>query len=117
MSAAQSETIRGLVPEDLLLFSWLEEVELSPSGEFVAYTVRRPDAERNGYQAHVYLRNLLTGDEVVITSGIGYGSSLAWNRSGDRLAFNWRDAEGSAIRAVTVEPPRRAPARRARPAG
>ncbi len=103
MYDSQTESVRGLVPEDLLLFSWLQEVALSPSGVMLAYTVRRPDTERNGYQTDAYLRDLQTSEEIRLTSGVGCASSLAWSRSGDWLAFTWRDVEQSAVRVVTAD--------------
>ena len=33
---------RGLIPEDLLKFRWLDEIALSPAGTQIAYTIRRP---------------------------------------------------------------------------
>jgi len=38
----QEEILSGLIPEDLFQFRWLEAISLSPDGERVAYTVRRP---------------------------------------------------------------------------
>ena len=102
MPDSQTEVVRGLIPEDLLLFSWLQEVALSPSGKALAYTVRRPDAERNGYQTDAYLRNPQTGAEIKLTSGTGYASSLAWSHDGDRLAFTWRSGAHTAVRVVTA---------------
>ena len=49
---------RGLIAEDLLKFSWADEIVLSPNGQTVAYTVKQPHAETNGYISRVYLRSV-----------------------------------------------------------
>jgi Tol biopolymer transport system component len=86
----REDTIRGLIPEDLLKFSWLEEIATAPGGERVAYTVRRPDAGRNGYQTDLYLLDLETRETEKLSEGEGQGSGLAWSRDGERLAFVWK---------------------------
>ena len=40
---------RGLIAEDLLKFSWADEITLSPNGQTVAYTVKQPHSDSNGY--------------------------------------------------------------------
>ena len=84
MADERQGTLRGLVPEDLMKFRWLEEIALSPDGEVLAYTVRRPDCERNGYQVDVYLMDLEDGDAVRMSVGEGRGGSLSWSRDGER---------------------------------
>ena len=44
---------RGLIPEDLLNFRWLDEIAISPSGEQVAYSIRRPHVPSNGYVSRI----------------------------------------------------------------
>ena len=46
---------RGLIPEDVLRVATAAGVAISPDGSWLAYGVKRCDAERNGYQAHLYL--------------------------------------------------------------
>ena len=80
---------RGLVPEDVVRFRWLEEVVLAPGGGRVAFSVRQPDVGSNGYVVKVFVRDLV-GDRVVcVSGGGGRGSSLAWSRDGGSLAFVW----------------------------
>jgi len=91
-------TVRGLVPSDLRYFRWLEEIVVSPSGERVAYTVRRVDVERDGYVVDVFLRELDgDGEARRLTGGDGEASSLAWSADGERLAYVWSGDEGRAI--------------------
>jgi Tol biopolymer transport system component len=111
----REETLRGLIPEDLMKFRWLEEIACSPDGQHVAYTVRQPDGARNDYQADVYLLELDTHTRHKLSNGIGQGGSLSWSRDGQRLAFVWRgvqetsvelvDADGSPRRSYPVDGP------------
>ena len=55
---AHEATRKGLMPEDLFRFRWIEELTLDPTGEQVAYTVKQADAAGNGYQSHVFVRRL-----------------------------------------------------------
>ncbi len=97
MNDILNRSIRGMVPEDILLFSWLDELALAPSGSALAYTVRRPDAERNGYQIDAYLYRVASGATVKLTSGSGRASALAWSRDGLQLAFVWVVPERTSI--------------------
>ena len=103
MTETFEQTLRGLVPEDMLKFRWLREIAVSPDGSRVAYTVSRPDAERNGYQTDVYLRDLEAGAVRKLTEGAGQGGSVAWSRDGSRLAYVWRGAEGVRVEVVAAD--------------
>ena len=103
MSGQREGTLRGLIPEDLLKFSWLEEIALSPDGERAAYTVRRPEGERNGYQTDLYVMTLDDNRVVRVTQGAGQASSPAWSRDGTMLAFVWVDESGVRIRVVSAD--------------
>jgi dipeptidyl aminopeptidase/acylaminoacyl peptidase len=93
----RAATLRGLVPEDLFNFRWLTELALSPDGSTVAYTVRRPDAARNGYTSDLYLLDLESRATRKLTGGEGQATSLAWSRDGERLAYVWRGDSGASI--------------------
>ncbi len=95
--------MRGLIPEDLLKFSWLEEIALAPDGQCVAYSVRRPDAARNGYQVDVYLLDLETHVHHKLTISTGQGHSLAWRRDGQELAYVWQGQEQTRVVIVDAE--------------
>jgi dipeptidyl aminopeptidase/acylaminoacyl peptidase len=97
------DTRRGLIPEDLLNFRWLDEMVLDPSGQVVAYTVRRPDAAANGYFTHLYLRRLDEPTAQRLTSADGQAGSLAWSRDGQRLAYTWSVDGEHSVRVLTVE--------------
>ena len=64
----------------------------------VAYTLKRMDARANDYITHVYTWRLPDGASECLTSGAGQASSLAWNASGDVLAYAWSEADRHSVR-------------------
>ena len=90
-------TKRGLIPEDLMLFSLVEQTSLADNGRCLAYTIKRPHAERNGYQADAYLMDLVTGSTAKLTSGNGLASSPAWSRDSSRLALVWQGVDETCL--------------------
>jgi dipeptidyl aminopeptidase/acylaminoacyl peptidase len=95
------ERRRGLIPEDLLKFRWLDEIALSPDAGMVAYTIKRPHAESNGYRIDLMTRDLMFGVITRLTSGDGSASSLAWSADGESLAYCWHDDSGDSVRVWT----------------
>ena len=102
-ASGHQDTIRGLLPEDLLYFNWLEAVAQSPQGGTVAFTVKRPNAVRNSYQTDLYLLDLDGRQKRRLTCGIGQASSPVWSRDGQWLAFVWSGSEGSRIEVHAVD--------------
>ena len=94
---------RGLIPEDLMKFRWLDEIAISPSGTHIAYSIRRPDAASNGYIAHLYLYDLGMDATSRLTDGDCRVSSLAWSRDSARLAYSHSDNDGDSVRVIDVE--------------
>ncbi|MBC7225074.1 MAG: hypothetical protein H5T59_12515, partial [Anaerolineae bacterium] len=97
------QTLRGLVPEDLLKFRWLREIVVTPDGARVAYTVSRPDPDRNSYQTDVYLMDPATGWRRKVGTGVGQGSALAFSRDGRHLAYVWQPEDGTATSEVVSQ--------------
>ena len=93
---------RGLIPEDLMNFRWLDELAIAPDGRQIAYSVRRPQAESNGYISHLYLRDLDAGSAARLTDGDVQVSSIAWSRDGSQIAYSCRDADGDSVRVLHV---------------
>ncbi len=102
-----AERRRGLIPEDLMNFRWLEEIVLAPDGSMVAYSVREPDGEANGYRAHLYLRHLDESSARRLTSGACRVSSLAWSRDSEQLAWSHSSEAGCSVRIWRVAEARR----------
>ncbi|MEM7734333.1 MAG: S9 family peptidase [Deinococcota bacterium] len=88
---------RGLIPEDLLKFRWLDKIALDPTGTRVAYTVRQPYAETNGYVTHLYIRDVVGTTALKVTKGVGNASSPTWDKDGKQLAYSWSTAENHAV--------------------
>ena len=97
------EKRRGLVSEDLMNFRWLDDIALSPDGKQIAYTVKQPNAEINGYITHVYVRDVRSGSVQRITSGMTSAWSPAWSRDSRQLAFTFTTSEANWVRIWTVE--------------
>ncbi len=91
---AYAENKRGLLPEDLLKFRWLDELALSPDGKRVAYTLRQTHVPTNGYISHVYVRDLDADAPQRISDGVSNASSIAWNHDGSQLAYSHKAAKG-----------------------
>ena len=94
---------RGLIPEDLMKFRWLDEIAISPNGAQIAYTIRRPDAASNGYISHLYLRPLDADSPIRLTQSDGQASSIAWSRDGARLAYSYRGDSGDSVRVIALK--------------
>lgn len=78
----RAETLRGITPEDLPHFRWLEELALSPDGQSVAYTVKRVDLEADGYQTDLYVQSAQVGpvppSPRKLSPGGGTAASPGW---------------------------------------
>lgn len=93
---AQDRTATGtepIVASDLLKIRQIEDVELSPDGRFVAYTVKRivetPEDERPyAYRTQLYLVPA-NGSEPprALTRGSASATQPAWHPDSDRIAF------------------------------
>jgi dipeptidyl aminopeptidase/acylaminoacyl peptidase len=88
---------RGLEPEDALLIRELSEVALSSDGRQLAYVVRQADAERNGYTAWLYVRDLAESGAQRVSPTDGQASSPTWSPDGQHLAYSWQDGAGAAV--------------------
>ena len=105
MAEAQGISVnrqRGLIPEDLMKFRWLDELALSPDGKHIAYTIRRPDAGANGYITHLYLRHLDSPAVQRMTSGDCQVSSIAWSRDSARLAYSHFEGNAHSVRVCSI---------------
>lgn len=94
---------RGLIPEDLLKFRWLTEIALAPDGSSVAYTIRCPHAETNGYITHLYIRDLQASSARRITSGVSQAASITWSRDSSQLAYSYQDEADRSLRVWSVD--------------
>ena len=87
--------------DDLMLFSDLSEVRVSPDGQRVAAVQVRMDPDTNAYRSDVVL-GPITGPLAPIDAGApGATSSPVWAGADDLLVVVVRQAEGWAIKAGT----------------
>ena len=77
-------------PEDVLKFKRASEAVLSPSGEWIAYTVSVPRAasdEPGGAYAELWLVSTKTGEQRPFITGKVNASGLQFSPDGSRIAF------------------------------
>ncbi len=88
-----AQSPRGFTPPDLLQLQSVGDVEVSPSGTHVAYTVLRNSAPGRP-QATLVVRNLVTGASHDLPRG---SSGPRWAPDGRRLAYMGHGPEGDGI--------------------
>lgn len=92
---------RGLLPEDSYRAVSVGNTEISPTGEYVAFTVQTVDEKKNTRSASVWLQALrngrAAGEPFRFTDPTRNSSSPRWSPNGELLSFTSRrgEAEGS----------------------
>ena len=84
---------RGLTPKDLFALRSVADVQVSPDGSRVAYSVMHNDGPGRPY-AVVTILNLETGRSATLPRG---ASGPRWAPDGRRLAFIGQSAEGAGL--------------------
>ena len=78
---------RAMTFEDYIGLPIVSDPQLSPDGQWVAYTVTTPSLADNRGIARVWLVNATTGDARQLTQGPGSDRSPRWAPDGRTLAF------------------------------
>ena len=73
--------------DDIYRFRWIDHARLNPSGDRVAYVVRRADREAVDYRSHVYIRGVGADAAVVQVTAGPHDASPEWAPEGRRLAY------------------------------
>ena len=73
--------------EDLLGLSVVGDVQLSPDGGSVAFTVSEIDAERDDYRTTIWLAPTGAGEPRRYSHGPAHDTAPRWSPDGRRLAF------------------------------
>lgn len=87
---AQSRS--GLAPKDLFQLQSIGDVQLSPTGTHVAYSVTHNDRPGRPYST-VAIRDLATGQVRAVRDGFG----VRWSRDGRWIAYTGRTNEGAGL--------------------
>ncbi len=73
--------------DDLQTVKSLGSAQISPDGDWVAYTVRAPDLEKDAYLIHIWLAKVSTGKCFQLTRGEKSCYGPEWSPDGKWLAF------------------------------
>jgi dipeptidyl aminopeptidase/acylaminoacyl peptidase len=97
LPAVLSAQQRAITFDDLLGLPVVSDPQLSPDGQWVAYTVTTSSLKDNRGSARVWLANVATGETRQLTQGPGSDRAPRWAPDGKRLAFLSSREGGSQI--------------------
>jgi dipeptidyl aminopeptidase/acylaminoacyl peptidase len=87
---------RPVTSEDLLRFQFVSDVQISPDGDTVLFTVTQahPDKKENTYQSHIWKVLTKGGNPTQFTSSAQSESNPRWSPDGSQVCFtSGRDAD------------------------
>jgi dipeptidyl aminopeptidase/acylaminoacyl peptidase len=83
-AAAQS---RNMTIEDVLALRAVNDAQISPDGQWIAYTVTRADMEQNANDADIWLVSSKGGAPTRLTTNKKSDNSPRWSPDGRQIAF------------------------------
>ncbi len=92
VAGALAQTKSGLAPKDLYQLQSIGDVQLSPTGTHVAYSITHNDRPGRPYST-VAIRDLATGQVRAVRDGFG----VRWSRDGRWVAYVGQTAEGAGL--------------------
>ncbi|HSQ60096.1 MAG TPA: S9 family peptidase [Acidobacteriota bacterium] len=78
---------KTVTPEHLHDFQFLDAAVPSPDGSRIVYQIRTMDAEKDGYQSHLWLVNAAGGAPRRLTQGEHKNGGAVWSPDGLSIAF------------------------------
>ena len=93
--AGGQEGPRLLVPDDMGCLVMLEDPQPSPSGDWVAYVLSRPNYDANQHEKQLMLTSTAGEQSQQFTFDRPFVSSPRWSPAGDTLAFLDQAADGT----------------------
>ena len=93
ISLAASEEPRTPTFEEILNLTQPGGVSISPDGRRIAYTVRRPDWEKNTYRTQIWMVEVDGGEPRQMTYSENSSSNLGWSPDSKHLSFVSRRGE------------------------
>lgn len=91
-AAPLAQTLTGLQPKDLYQLQSVGDVQLSPTGTHLAYTVTHNDRPGRPY-SQLAIRDLATGQIRPVKDAFG----VRWSPDGKWIAYTGRTAEGAGL--------------------
>lgn len=80
------EKKRPITPDDVEQIQHVDEVTISPDGQWIAYVLTTPNMMEHGYSRNIYLMSTGGGEPLQITRG-GKDTSPKWSPDGRQIAF------------------------------
>lgn len=84
---SETKEKRSVEPADLFRLNILQQAELSPDGEQVAYCVSKVDPEKEDETAALWILTIETGETRKLTTGKARDHSPKWSPNGKQIAF------------------------------
>src|SRR5215471_15831939 len=88
--------------DDMIAMHRIAEADLSPDGQWVAYTIATPDMEANRNASNIWMAPVAGGEAIQLTR-TGKDSSPKWSPDGKTIAFLSARSGGSQVYLLPLE--------------